>query len=53
MTEVGLAVLVFTAGVDLSPQRLIGRLRPVLILGSVQFLVLGLAGLVTAPAAEL
>ncbi|MGB0257097.1 MAG: cation:proton antiporter [Coraliomargarita sp.] len=48
MTEVGLAVLVFTAGVDLSPQRLTGRLRPVLILGTVQFLVLGIAGLVTA-----
>ncbi len=48
MTEVGLAVLVFTAGVDLSPQRLSGRLRPVLILGTVQFLILGLAGLLTA-----
>lgn len=48
MTEIGLAVLVFTAGVELSPRRLKGRARPVLIVGSIQFLALGLAGFTTA-----
>lgn len=48
MTEVGLAVLVFTAGIDLSPHRLKGRARPVLLVGLVQFFALGLAGVSTA-----
>ena len=48
MTEVGLAVLVFTAGIDLSPHRLRGRAKPVLLVGLVQFFALGLAGVSTA-----
>ena len=48
MTEVGLAVLVFTAGIDLSPHRLKGRAKPVLLVGLVQFFALGLAGVSTA-----
>ncbi|MGB0289785.1 MAG: cation:proton antiporter [Opitutales bacterium] len=46
--ELGLAVLVFTAGADLSPRRVKGRARPVLILAFTQFLLLGLAGSLTA-----
>ena len=46
--ELGLAVLVFTAGADLSPRRVKGRTRPVLILSCAQFLLLGLAGILTA-----
>lgn len=46
--ELGLAVLVFTAGADLSPRRVKGRARPVLILSCAQFLLLGLAGILTA-----
>lgn len=45
--EIGLAVLVFTAGADLSPRRVKGRARPVLILSIAQFLCLGLAGTLT------
>jgi len=48
MTEIGLAMLVFTAGVELSPRRLRKRARPVLIVGTVQFLALGVAGISTA-----
>ncbi len=46
--ELGLAVLVFSAGVDLSPRRVRGRLRPVLIVSMAQFSALGVAGLTVA-----
>jgi Kef-type K+ transport system membrane component KefB len=48
MIEIGLAVLVFTAGVDLSPRRMHGRTKPILIVAISQFLGLGLAGVLTA-----
>ena len=48
MIEIGLAVLVFAAGVELSPRRMRGRVRAVTILAVVQFLTLGLAGGLTA-----
>lgn len=48
MIEIGLAVLVFTAGIDLSPHRLKGRAKPVLLVGLVQFFALGIAGVSTA-----
>jgi CPA2 family monovalent cation:H+ antiporter-2 len=48
MMEIGLAMLVFTAGVDLSPRRMLGRSRSILIVAAVQFCILGLAGLLTA-----
>lgn len=46
--ELGLAVLVFAAGVDLSPRRVRGRVRPVLIIAVVQFIALGVAGMLVA-----
>jgi len=48
MIEVGLAVLVFTAGVDLSPRRMLGRTKPILIVAITQFITLGAAGVFTA-----
>ena len=48
MMELGLAVLVFTAGVDLSPRRMLGRTRPIIIVATVQFFILGLAGILTS-----
>lgn len=48
MMEIGLAVLVFTAGVDLSPRRMLGRTRSIIIVATVQFFILGLAGVLTA-----
>ena len=48
MIEIGLAVLVFTSGVDLSPQRMRGNTRNVLIVAVVQFVILGIAGTGTA-----
>ncbi len=45
LVQLGLAVLVFAAGIDLSPQRLKGRLRPILLVGVSQFVILGSAGL--------
>ena len=48
MMELGLAVLVFTAGVDLSPRRMLDRTRSIIIVATVQFLILGLAGVLTA-----
>ena len=48
MIEIGLAVLVFTAGVDLSPRRMRGRTRPIIIVAVSQFLFLGAAGVFTA-----
>lgn len=48
MVELGLAVLVFTAGAELSPRRMRGRTRPILIVAVSQFLLLGAAGVVTA-----
>ncbi len=43
--EVGLAVLVFSAGIDLSPRRLRGRIGPILSVGLWQFSLLGLVGI--------
>ena len=48
MMELGLAALVFTAGVDLSPRRMLGRTRSIIVVATVQFLILGLAGVLTA-----
>jgi CPA2 family monovalent cation:H+ antiporter-2 len=48
MIEIGLAVLVFAAGVELSPRRMRGRARAVTILAVTQFIILGLAGVLTA-----
>lgn len=48
MIEIGLAVLVFAAGVELSPRRMRGRARAVSILAVIQFFTLGLAGGLTA-----
>lgn len=48
MVELGLAVLVFTAGIELSPHRMKGRARPILVVAIGQFVLLGLAGLLTA-----
>lgn len=46
--ELGLAMLVFSAGIDLSPRRLRGRIRPILSVGLWQFSVLGLVGIALA-----
>lgn len=48
MVELGLAVLVFTTGTELSPRRMRGRTRPILIVAVSQFFLLGLAGVGTA-----
>ena len=48
MMEIGLAMLVFTAGVDLSPRRMLGRTRAIITVATVQFCILGLAGGITA-----
>ncbi|MFO7724519.1 MAG: cation:proton antiporter [Oceanipulchritudo sp.] len=48
LIEVGLAVLVFTAGTELSPRRMRGRTRSILIVALAQFLSLGMAGLLMA-----
>ena len=48
MVELGLAVLVFTAGAELSPRRMRGRTRPIVIVAVSQFFLLGLAGVLTA-----
>lgn len=48
MIEIGLAVLVFTAGVELSPRRMRGRSRAVTILAVSQFFTLGMCGVLTA-----
>ncbi|MFO8027705.1 MAG: cation:proton antiporter [Opitutales bacterium] len=48
MVEIGLAVLVFTAGAELSPRRMRGRTRPILIVAFSQFFLLGVAGVLTA-----
>ncbi len=45
VVELGLAILVFSAGIDLSPRRLRGRVRPILSVGLWQFSVLGLVGI--------
>lgn len=45
MIEIGLAVLVFAAGVELSPRRMAGRTRPILIVAVLQFFSLGAAGI--------
>ena len=48
MIQIGLAVLVFTAGVELSPRRMRGRTRAITILALTQFFILGLCGVLTA-----
>jgi Kef-type K+ transport system membrane component KefB len=48
MIQIGLAVLVFTAGVELSPRRMRGRTRAITILALTQFFMLGVCGAVTA-----
>ena len=48
MIQVGLAVLVFTAGVELSPRRMRGRTRAITILALMQFFMLGVCGALTA-----
>ena len=48
MIEVGLAVLVFTAGVELSPRRIRGQTGAVTILAMSQFITLGISGILTA-----
>jgi len=48
MIEIGLAMLVFTAGVELSPRRMRGRTRPIAVVAVAQFFVLGAAGVATA-----
>ena len=48
MVEIGLAVLVFTAGIELSPHRMKGRAQPILLVAVAQFILLGSAGLLTA-----
>lgn len=50
MIEIGLALLVFTAGAELSPRRMRGRARPIIIVAISQFLALGVAGVLTAVA---
>ena len=48
MIQIGLAVLVFTAGVELSPRRMRGRTRAITILALTQFFMLGACGALTA-----
>lgn len=48
MIEIGLAVLVFTAGVELSPRRIRGQRGAVTILALSQFIILGISGILTA-----
>ncbi len=48
MVELGLAMLVFSAGAELSPRRMRGRTRPIVIVAVSQFFLLGLAGIATA-----
>ena len=48
MIQIGLAVLVFTAGVELSPRRMRGRTRAITILAVSQFVTLGVCGVLTA-----
>ncbi len=48
MIEIGLTVLVFTTGADLSPRRMLGNTRGIIIVAVTQFVVLGLAGISTA-----
>ncbi|MEM1158041.1 MAG: cation:proton antiporter [Verrucomicrobiota bacterium] len=48
LVHIGLAVLVFAAGVELSPRRMRGRVRPIVWVALTQFLALGLSGFVVA-----
>ena len=45
MIEVGLAVLVFTCGVDLSPKSMKGNVRGTIIVAIAQFIILGAASI--------
>ncbi len=47
MVQLGIAVLVFTAGIDLSPRRMRGRTRPIITVALVQFFFLGAVGVLT------
>jgi len=47
VVEIGLAVLAFTAGIDLSPRRFRHRGRAVVAIGLIQFFALGVAGFLT------
>lgn len=46
--ELGLAFLVFSAGIDLSPQRIKGRMRAIFHVGLWQFFILGWVGIAVA-----
>ncbi len=48
MIEIGLAMLVFTTGADLSPQRMRGNKNGILIVATAQFVALGITGICTA-----
>ena len=48
MIEIGLAMLVFTTGADLSPQRMRGNKNGILIVATTQFVALGITGICTA-----
>lgn len=48
VVELGLAVLVFAAGIELNPRRFRHQTLPVLWVATAQFLVIGLAGFATA-----
>ena len=48
MIEIGLAMLVFTTGADLSPQRMCSNKRGIIIVAMSQFIALGITGICTA-----
>lgn len=48
MIEIGLAMLVFTTGADLSPRRMRGDQHGILVVASSQFVALGITGICTA-----
>ena len=48
MIQIGLAVLVFAAGADLSPRRMRGGVRAISFVAVAQFFILGTAGAITA-----
>ena len=48
LIHIGLSVLVFSAGVELSPRRMRGRFQPILWVAVIQFLSLGLSGILVA-----
>ncbi len=46
--DIGLAVLVFGAGMELNPKRFTGQHKPVLVIGLLQFFCIGIGGAVIA-----